>query len=107
MVDPARSKGRPHRIKAGMLAAEAIYKSLKGGEPLESYEQAIENSSVGKELYQVRNVRQPFSRGFIQGAPISGLAIVSKGKFPPGRMEWHKNDEEPMFVGDTQDRYVK
>ncbi len=107
MVDTAALKGVHHCIKSGMLAAEAIYKSLKGGEPLESYEKAIENSSVGKELYQVRNVRQPFSRGFIQGAPISGLAIVSKGKFPPGRMEWHKNDQEPMFLGDTQDRYVK
>jgi electron-transferring-flavoprotein dehydrogenase len=107
MVDTAALKGVHHCIKSGMLAAEAIYRSLKGGEPLESYEKAIENSSVGKELYQVRNVRQPFSKGFIQGAPISGLAIVSKGKFPPGRMEWHKNDQEPMFLGDTQDRYVK
>jgi electron-transferring-flavoprotein dehydrogenase len=107
MVDTAALKGVHHCIKSGMLAAEAIYKSLKSGESLESYEKAIESSSVGKELYQVRNVRQPFSKGFIQGAPISGLAIVSKGKFPPGRMQWHKNDQEPMFLGDTRERYVK
>jgi electron-transferring-flavoprotein dehydrogenase len=107
MVDTAALKGVHHCIKSGILAAEAIYKSLKSGESLESYERAIESSSVGKELYQVRNVRQPFSKGFIQGAPISGLAIVTKGKFPPGRMEWHKNDQEPMFIGDTRERYPK
>jgi electron-transferring-flavoprotein dehydrogenase len=107
MVDTAALKGVHHCIKSGMLAAEAIYKSLKGEAELSAYDEAIENSSVGKELYQVRNVRQPFSKGFIQGAPISGLAIVSKGKFPPGRMEWHRNDEEPMFIGDTAERYPK
>ena len=107
MVDTAALKGVHHCIKSGMLAAEAIYSSLKSGESLESYEEAIENSSVGKELWQVRNARQPFSKGFIKGAPAVGLAIVSKGKVPPGRMEWHRNDEQPMFIGDTKDRYPK
>src|SRR5579859_281441 len=107
MVDTAALKGVHHCIKSGTLAAEAIYRSLKGEGELSDYEEAIENSSVGKELYQVRNVRQPFSKGFVQGAPMSGVAIVTKGKFPPGRMEWHRNDQEPMFIGDTRDRYVK
>jgi len=96
-----------HCIKSGMLAAEAIYKSLKGEGELSDYEQAIEDSSVGKELYQMRNTRQPLSKGFLQGAPVSGLSIMSKGKLPPGRLAWHRNDQEPMFVGDTKDRYVK
>src|SRR6202020_1427383 len=58
MVDAAGLKGVHHCIKSGMLAAEAIYRSLKNGESLESYEEAIENSSIGQELYQVRNARQ-------------------------------------------------
>jgi electron-transferring-flavoprotein dehydrogenase len=107
MVDTAALKGVHHCIKSGMLAAEAIYKSLKGEGELSAYDQAIENSSVGKELYQVRNVRQPFAKGFVRGAPISGLAIVTKGKFPPGRMPWHRDDEEPMFIGDSRERYPK
>jgi electron-transferring-flavoprotein dehydrogenase len=107
MVDTAALKGVHHCIKSGMLAAEAIYKSLKGEGELSAYEQAIDESSVGRELYQMRNTRQPLSKGFIQGAPISGLSIMSKGKLPPGRLEWHRNDQEPMFVGDTKDRYVK
>src|SRR5205823_13099223 len=86
MVDTVALKGVHHCIKSGFLAAEAIYRSLKGGESLESYEQAVESSSIGKELYQVRNTRQPFSKGFIQGAPAVNLAIATKGKLPSGRL---------------------
>ncbi len=107
MVDTVSLKGVHHCIKSGILAAEAIYRSLKTGESLESYETAVEESTIGKELYEVRNTRQPFSKGFIQGAPMVNLAIATKGKLPPGRMEWERNDEQPMFVGDTKDRYPK
>ena len=95
MVDAAALKGVHHCIKSGMLAAEAIYASLKNGESLESYEQAIEDSSVGQELYQVRNTRQPFQKGFIKGAPLAGAAIMSKGKIPRGRLPWHQGDQVP------------
>ena len=107
MVDTAALKGVHHCIKSGKLAAEAIYSHLKSGAPLSAYEDAIENSSVGKELYEMRNTRQPLHRGFIQGAPMSGISIVTKGKLPPGRMQWHRDDQEPMFIGDTRDRYLK
>jgi electron-transferring-flavoprotein dehydrogenase len=107
MVDTAALKGVHHCIKSGKLAAEAIYSSLKSGAPLSAYEEAIDNSSVGQELYEMRNTRQPLHRGFIQGAPVSGISIITKGKLPPGRMQWHRDDQEPMFIGDTRERYVK
>ena len=107
MVDTVSLKGVHHCIKSGILAAEAIYRSLKNGESLQSYEQAVEESSIGKELFQVRNTRQPFSKGFIQGAPVVNLAIATKGKLPPGRLEWHRNDQQPMFIGNTKDSYPK
>jgi electron-transferring-flavoprotein dehydrogenase len=107
MLDAAALKGVHHCIKSGMLAAEAIYRSLKNGESLESYEAAIENSSVGRELYEVRNVRQPLQKGFLQGSPISGAAIMSKGKIPRGRLPWHRDDEVGMFIGKTAENYPK
>ncbi len=107
MVDTVSLKGVHHCIKSGILAAEAIYRSLKGGESLASYEEAVEQSSIGKELYQVRNTRQPFSKGFIKGAPLVNLAIATKGKLPGGRLEWERNDEQPVFVGDTRDSYPR
>src|SRR5437868_7654142 len=64
MVDTMALKGVHHCIRSGMLAAESIYAALKRGETsLESYEQLIEDSSVGRELWEVRNARQPLQRG--------------------------------------------
>jgi electron-transferring-flavoprotein dehydrogenase len=107
MVDTAALKGVHHCIKSGKLAAEAIYSTLKSGAPLSAYEETIENSSVGKELFQVRNTRQPLHKGLVAGGPVSGISIVTKGKLPPGRLDWHRDDQEPMFIGDTRERYVK
>jgi len=107
MVDAAALKGVHHCIKSGILAAEAIYKSLKNNESLEGYEQAVEDSSIGQELYQVRNTRQPLQKGFLRGAPLSGAAIMSKGRVPRKRLAWHRGDAVPLFVGDTRDQYPK
>src|SRR5664280_2541674 len=107
MVDTAALKGVHHCIKSGILAAETIYRSLKNGESLESYEKAVEESTIGQELYQVRNTRQAFQKGFLMGSLLAGPAIMSKGKLPPGRQAWHRDDEEPMFVGDTRAGYPK
>ena len=108
MVDTVALKGVHHSVMSGKLAAESIYAALVRGESsFESYEQAIEDSSVGKELYQERNTRQPFQKGFVLGAPLVNLAIATKGKLPPGRLSWHRNDAMPMFVGKTKDSYPK
>jgi electron-transferring-flavoprotein dehydrogenase len=107
MVDTVALKGVHHCIKSGILAGEAIYRSLKNGESLTDYERAVEESSIGQELYEVRNTRQPFQKGFIKGGPLVNLAIATKGKLPPGRLPWHKNDQKPLFMGDTRDKYPK
>jgi electron-transferring-flavoprotein dehydrogenase len=107
MVDTVALKGVHHCIKSGILAGEAIYAHLKRGAALSSYEQAVEESSIGKELWLVRNTRQPFQRGFIQGGPMVNLAIATKGRLPGGRMQWHRNDAKPLFIGDTVKSYPK
>jgi electron-transferring-flavoprotein dehydrogenase len=108
MVDTVALKGVHHSVRSGMLAAESIYASLKRDSTnFDSYRQAVEESSVGKELWQVRNARQPFQKGFVQGGPIVNLAIATKGKLPPGRLSWHRADEKPMFIGKTRDSYPK
>ena len=107
MVDTMALKGVHHCVKSGMLAAESIYAALKrGSSDLSDYEQVIEQSSVGKELWAVRNARQPLQKGLIFGAPLSGIQQITKGKLP-GRADWHRNDAKPMFIGDTKDSYPK
>jgi electron-transferring-flavoprotein dehydrogenase len=108
MVDTVALKGVHHSVKSGILAGEAIYAALKSGETsLASYEDAVEESSIGKELYQVRNTRQPFQKGFLRGGPLVNLAIATKGKLPAGKLSWHRQDQKPMFIGDTKDGYPK
>jgi electron-transferring-flavoprotein dehydrogenase len=107
MVDTMALKGVHHSIKSGKLAAEAIYAGLKSGSSnFDSYAEAIEESSVGKELYEVRNARQPLQKGLLIGGPISGIHQITKGKLP-GRARWHRNDSTPMFIGKTKNKYVK
>ncbi len=108
MVNLASLKGVHYAIKSGMLAAEAIYEALKRGESsFESYEQAVEDSIIGKDLWEQRNTRQPFSKGLIKGGPIINLMIATKGRFPGGRWALHRNDVQPMFIGKTKDSYPK
>jgi electron-transferring-flavoprotein dehydrogenase len=108
MVDTVALKGVHHSVMSGKLAAESIYAALVRGErSFESYEDAIEDSLVGKELYEVRNTRQPFQKGFVQGAPLVNLMMGTKGRFPAGRWAWHRNDAKPMFIGKTKDSYPK
>ena len=110
MVDTVALKGVHHSVLSGKLAAEAIYASLKRGDALasvEGYEAAVNDSSIGQELYEVRNTRQPFQKGFLRGGPLVNLMIMTKGRFPGGRRKWHRNDAKPMFIGDTKNGYPK
>jgi electron-transferring-flavoprotein dehydrogenase len=108
MVDTVALKGVHHSVKSGILAAEAIYAALRRGESsFAAYEDAVEESQVGKELYEVRNTRQPFQKGFLQGGPLVNAMIATKGRFPGGRWAWHRNDAREMFVGDTAKSYPK
>jgi electron-transferring-flavoprotein dehydrogenase len=108
MVDTVALKGVHHAVLAGKLAAESIYAALvRGEQSFDSYEQAVEQSRIGKELYAVRNTRQPLQRGFIWGAPLANMMVATKGRFPNGRWPWHRNDEQPMFIGKTKDGYPK
>jgi electron-transferring-flavoprotein dehydrogenase len=105
MVDTVALKGVHHCLKAGRLAGEAVYAHLARGEALDRYESAIDRSSVGRELRAVRNARQPFQRGFVRGAAQAGMDILSGGRFPGGRRAWHRDDQQPTFVGDTASAY--
>jgi electron-transferring-flavoprotein dehydrogenase len=108
MVNLAALKGVHYSILAGKLAAESIYAALKRGETsFENYEHAVEQSIIGKDLWEQRNTRQPFQMGLIKGGPLVNLMIATKGRFPGGRWALHRNDAKPMFVGKTKDSYPK
>lgn len=106
MMNLTALKGVHYAIKSGMLAAEAIYASLKAETTdFSSYEEAVADSIIGKDLYKQRNARQPFQKGLLKGMPLVGMMILTGGRFPGGRWKLHRNDAKPMFVGDSKDSY--
>ncbi len=109
MVDMARLKGVHMAIEAGRLAAEKIYEQLKAGSnDFTSYEQAIEDSIVGKTLREVQNNRPLLdSHSMPIGAALSGLDFVTKGKLPPGKPTLHRDADVEVSVPDKplSDRY--
>jgi electron-transferring-flavoprotein dehydrogenase len=108
IMNLASLKGVHYAIKSGMLAAESIYAALKRGETsFENYEQVVEDSIIGKDMWEQRNTRQPFQKGLIKGGPLVNLMIATKGRFPGGRWSLHRNDAKPMFIGNTKDSYPK
>jgi electron-transferring-flavoprotein dehydrogenase len=109
IMNLASLKGVHYAIKSGMLAAESIYAALGRGDAtnLTSYEQAVEESIIGKDMWEQRNTRQPFQKGLIRGGPLVNLMIATKGKFPGGRWPLHRNDAKPVFIGDSAKSYPK
>jgi electron-transferring-flavoprotein dehydrogenase len=82
-------KGTHSAMKSGMLAAEATFNALQndnnGTVFLFEYEDALRNSSIWKELYEVRNMRPSFKSplGLYGGILYSGLeAFLFRGKTP-------------------------
>ncbi|KAL2127859.1 hypothetical protein VTI74DRAFT_10080 [Chaetomium olivicolor] len=89
-VNVPKIKGTHNAMKSGMLAAEAAWNALKGESDdgsvfLYEYEDALRNSSIWKELKEVRNMRPSFHSplGVYGGLAYSGLeAFVLKGRVP-------------------------
>jgi electron-transferring-flavoprotein dehydrogenase len=108
MVNVPRLKGIHYAIKSGMLAAEALYEALKSDSTnLVAYEHRVEDSEIGDDLYESRNMKQPFGRGFFVGGAISNAMVITKGRFPNGRWPNHRDAAQPVFVGDKKDGYPK
>ena len=109
MVNVPKLKGIHYAIESGRLAAETIYAQLKAGSTdFSSYEKKIYGSEMGKELYESRNMKQPFAKGLILGGAITNAMVVTKGRFPGGHWATHRDAEAPLtLVTDRHKRYPK
>jgi electron-transferring-flavoprotein dehydrogenase len=88
LVNVPALKGIHYAIESGSLAAEAAFAALQRGQTpwtpgaLGVYDEALKQSFVWKDLYEVRNMRPAFGRGFVVGGALAGLATATKGRFP-------------------------
>jgi electron-transferring-flavoprotein dehydrogenase len=108
MVNIPTLKGVHYAMHAGMYAAEAIVEALKQDSVnFESYDEKVHNSMIEKDLYESRNMRQPFSKGFFVGGAIASAMTVTKGAFPGGHWSQEHDSEIEMEVGRAGDMYPK
>ncbi|NIP31902.1 MAG: hypothetical protein GTO02_20660 [Candidatus Dadabacteria bacterium] len=99
-------KGIHYAMTSGILAAEAIFASLKANaqsdsNSLSAYDEAVKNSIIWKDLYKVRNMRQAFQGGFLKGFILAGLMTVTGGLFPGGRFKSHHDSEKEVFIDEN------
>jgi len=109
LVNIARLKGVHYAIESGRLAAESAFASLqRGATPataLAAYDDAIRSGYIGRDLYEVRDMRQVFGRGFFVGGALASAMTVSKGRLAPGRMHAEPDAEQPLLRTNRADRY--
>jgi electron-transferring-flavoprotein dehydrogenase len=105
LVNVPALKGIHYAMRSGMFAAETAVDALAPGrtawEPgaLESYDAALRDSYIWRDLERVRNMRPAFRYGFLRGAIVAGAAMNSFGKFPPRDLSLERDADVPVFVG--------
>ena len=102
-------KGVHYAIESGRLAAESAFASLqRGATPavsLAEYDDAIRSGFIGKDLYEVRDMRQVFGRGFFVGGALASAMTISKGRVAPGRMHAEPDAEQPLLESNRASGY--
>jgi electron-transferring-flavoprotein dehydrogenase len=108
MVNVPTLKGVHYAMHAGMFAAEAIVDALKEDSVnFEAYDEKVHKSLIEKDLYESRNMRQPFSKGFFLGGAMASAMTITKGNFPGGHWKQEHDSEVEMELGRAADMYVK
>ncbi len=101
MVNIPRLKGVHYAIESGRLAAEAAFRALQRGQTpataLSSYDDAVRESFIWRDLYEVRNVRQAFGRGFVVGGALASAMTLSKGRVELGRTRAEPDADQPLL----------
>jgi len=109
MVNIPTLKGVHYAIESGRLAAESAFRSLQRGETpstsLSSYDDAIRDSFIWRDLYEVRDMRQVFGRGFFVGGALASAMTISKGRVGLGKMRAEPDAEQPLLRTDRASRY--
>jgi electron-transferring-flavoprotein dehydrogenase len=106
MVNIPTLKGVHYALRAGMYAAEAIVEALKADTlSLEVYDERVRKSEIGNDLFESRNMRQPFSKGFFVGGAVASAMTITKGLFPGGMWKYEPDEEIEMADGGASARY--
>jgi electron-transferring-flavoprotein dehydrogenase len=103
MVNVPALKGIHYAVEAGRLAAESAFEALRPGRTpatpgaLETYDRAVRDSFIWRDLEMVRNMRPAFGRGFWIGGALAGMATATRGKLPPVTLRTDADAEQELI----------
>jgi electron-transferring-flavoprotein dehydrogenase len=102
-VEVASLKGIHYAVQSGILAAHAIFRALKQGDvsaaSLASYDTAVRDSFIVRDLEQRRNMRLAFKAGFYAGGVKSVLMTASRGRLFGSRIVMERDAAVPRRTG--------
>jgi electron-transferring-flavoprotein dehydrogenase len=108
MVNVPTLKGIHYAMHSGMYAAEAIVESFKQDSlNFENYERKVKHSVIEDDLYESRNMRQVFSKGFFVGGALASAMTITKGHFPGGHWKAESDAEIPVEIDGGAKNYPK
>ena len=108
MVNIPELKGIHYAMHAGMYAAEAIVDALKRDSiNFEAYDKRVRESTIGRDMYRSRNMRQPFSQGFFLGGALASAMTITRGAFPGGHFSQEHDAENEMVLDGAAKNYPK
>ena len=101
-------KGNHTAMKSGIVAAEAVFEHLNGGDngrEVTEYPDRLKQSWLWDELYRVRNIRPGFQKGLWAGLANAAYETATWGKSPwtlhhkhPDHATLKKASEAPKIV---------
>ena len=98
-LNASRIKGSHAAIKSGMLAADAVFESVRqgrSGDTLDDYPAAFERSWLHEELHRARNFKPWMSKGLFMGTLMFGIdQVLLRGK-APWTLHHHGPDHESL-----------
>ena len=103
LVNVPALKGIHYAVESGRLAAEAAFAALQpgmtpGAARSSRYDDELRESFVWKDLWEVRNMRPAFGRGFWMGGAMAGAMTASKGRFPPKDARLERDAEQSLHA---------
>jgi electron-transferring-flavoprotein dehydrogenase len=102
-VEVASLKGIHYAMQSGIYAARTAFAALKkkdtSAAALSDYDRMVDGSFIRDDLHARRNMRLAFQEsGFYGGGLKATLMTLTRGAFPGGRIESHRDAEEPRAI---------
>jgi electron-transferring-flavoprotein dehydrogenase len=109
LVNIPTLKGIHYAIESGRLAADAAFAAATAdtadGAALARYDDLVRSGFIGRDLYEVRDMRQVFARGTYLGGALAGVMSATKGRISLGKVRPERDQDQPLLRTDRSSRY--